>query len=181
MKNREFGISFRRGGEAYSTTERQPSWTLFREICRFVPKLPRRPKFNANRKKWRIEMKNRLYRGGEALLRPPGMIRIFTFLVLVAVLAVVPAGDALAQGGDEVTAAFQGILETVINIIQGLTVVVGILGLTLWGFGKVARPVFPEISNFTSQYIQGFVIGIVIVYVAATVVEALASSVSGSV
>jgi hypothetical protein len=71
-------------------------------------------------------------------------------------------------------------VTTIIDIIQSLTVVVGILGVTIWGFGKVARPVFPEISQLTNQYVSQFIIGIVVVFVATTVVEGLASAIGGS-
>lgn len=109
----------------------------------------------------------------------PVTLRLVTMLVLVGVLLVVPAGTALAQGGDEITTAFSGVVETIVGIIQGLAVVVGIAGLSIWGLARIARPIFPELSNLTNQYIGSLVIGVVIVFVAATVVEGLAGAVGG--
>ena len=89
-----------------------------------------------------------------------------------------PAGEVLAQ--DEITTAFSNVVTTITGIIQGLAVVVGILGLSIWGLAKIARPVFPELSNLTNQYIGGLVVGVVVVFLAATVVEALATAIEGS-
>ena len=108
---------------------------------------------------------------------PP--IRLVTALIVIGLVAVVSASPALAQGGDEISAAFSGIVVTITGIIQSLTVVVGILGVTLWGFAKVARPIFPELSQLTGQYIGQFVIGVVAVFVAATVVESIAGAIGG--
>ena len=107
----------------------------------------------------------------------PLMIRLFTSLVVVGIVLGGLAVSAYAQDGGDVAAAFSGIITTVTGIIKSLTVVVGILGVTLWGFGKVARPIFPELSNTTNQYISQFVIGVVAVFVAATVVEAITSAI----
>jgi type IV secretory pathway VirB2 component (pilin) len=110
----------------------------------------------------------------------PATIRLVALLVMVGILLVAPAGSALAQGGDEITTAFSNVVTTITGIIQGLAVVVGIAGLSLWGLARIARPVFPEMSQLTSQYIGSLVIGVIIVFVAATVVEGLASAVQGS-
>lgn len=109
----------------------------------------------------------------------PIAIRLATLLVMMGLLAVLPAGAALAAGG-EITAAFSGVVETITGIIQGLAVVVGIAGLSLWGMAKIARPVFPELSNLTNQYISSLVVGVIFVFVAATVVQALADAVGGA-
>ena len=109
----------------------------------------------------------------------PATIRLMTVLIMVGLLLVLPAGTALAQGGDEITTAFSGVVETIVGIIQGLAVVVGIAGLSVWGLARIARPIFPELSNLTQQYIGSLVIGVVVVFVAATVVEGLASAVGG--
>ena len=109
----------------------------------------------------------------------PTTIRLMTILIMLGLLLVWPAGTALAQGGDEITTAFSGVVETIVGIIQGLAVVVGIAGLSVWGLARIARPIFPELSNLTQQYIGSLVIGVVVVFVAATVVEGLASAVGG--
>ncbi len=111
-------------------------------------------------------------------LTDPMTIRLITGLIVVGMLLVVPAGNALAQ--DEITTAFSNVVTTITGIIQGLAVVIGILGLSIWGLAKIARPVFPELSNLTNQYIGGLVVGVVVVFLAATVVEALASAIESS-
>ncbi len=108
----------------------------------------------------------------------PVTIRFITFMIMLGLLLVAPAGNALAQ--DEITTAFSNVVTTITGIIQGLAVVIGILGLSIWGLAKIARPVFPELSNLTNQYIGGLVVGVVVVFLAATVVEALASAVENS-
>ncbi|MCP4359369.1 MAG: hypothetical protein GY796_15250 [Chloroflexi bacterium] len=115
---------------------------------------------------------------GNIDLTDPMTIRLITGLIVVGVLLVVPAGNALAQ--DEITTAFSNVVTTITGIIQGLAVVIGILGLSIWGLAKIARPVFPELSNLTNQYIGGLVVGVVVVFLAATVVEALASAIESS-
>jgi type IV secretory pathway VirB2 component (pilin) len=107
----------------------------------------------------------------------PATIRLMTALIMVGLLLVLPAGSALAQ--DEITTAFTEVVETITGIIQGLAVVVGIAGLSIWGLARIARPIFPELSNLTQQYIGSLVIGVIVVFVAATVVEGLASAVGG--
>ena len=107
----------------------------------------------------------------------PVAIRVVTLLIVLGILLVIPAGSALAQGGDQITTAFAGVVETITGIIQGLAVVVGIAGLSIWGFAKIARPIFPELSGLTQQYIGSLVVGVIVVFVAATVVEGLASAI----
>ena len=110
----------------------------------------------------------------------PIAIRLVTMLILLGLLAVLPAYPAFAQGGDQITAAFTGVIETITGIIQGLAVAIGIAGLSIWGLAKIARPVFPELSNLTNQYISSLVIGVIFVFVAATVVQGLADAVQGA-
>jgi hypothetical protein len=107
----------------------------------------------------------------------PITVRVATLLVMTGLLLVLPAVPALAQAGDQISGAIGEVVTTITDIIQSLTVVVGILGVTMWGFGKVARPIFPEIAQLTSQYIGQFVIGVVVVFVAATVVEGLVGAI----
>ena len=109
----------------------------------------------------------------------PVAIRVITLLVMAGILLVAPAGLALAQGGDQITTALSTVVETITGIIQGLAVVIGIAGLSIWGLARIARPVFPELSSLTQQYIGSLVIGVVIVFVAATIVEGLAAAVGG--
>ena len=115
---------------------------------------------------------------GKIDLTDPLTIRVITGLIMMGLLLVLPASNAFAQ--DEITTAFSNVVTTITGIIQGLAVVVGILGLSIWGLARIARPVFPELSNLTNQYIGGLVIGVVVVFLAATVVEALAAAIEGS-
>ena len=108
----------------------------------------------------------------------PITIRTITTLVMLGLLLVGPAGSALAQDGAGISEAFSGVVTTITDIIQSLTVVVGILGVTIWGFGKVARPIFPEVAGLTQQYISQFLVGVVAVFIAATVVEGITSALS---
>jgi type IV secretory pathway VirB2 component (pilin) len=113
---------------------------------------------------------------GRLKLSDPVTVRVITFLITFGILVVLLAAPALAQG-DEITQTFSTIVTTITGIIQGLAVVVGILGLSVWGLAKIARPIFPEMSNLTQQYIPGLIIGVVVVFVAAVVVEGLANAV----
>ena len=108
----------------------------------------------------------------------PITIRTITTLVMLGLLLVGPAGSALAQDGAGISEAFSGVVATITDIIQSLTVVVGILGVTIWGFGKVARPIVPEVAGLTQQYISQFLVGVVAVFIAATVVEGITSALS---
>ena len=110
------------------------------------------------------------------------LIRFLTILIMLSILAVGSVGPALAQGGggDAVASAFSSVIENIMGIVKRLTLYVGGLGLGLWGFGKVIRPVDTTLSQYTQQYLKEFVIGIVIVYGASTIVEALVTSIEGS-
>lgn len=110
----------------------------------------------------------------------PVTLRTVTLLIMLGLLLTMPANGALAQDGTGISEAFSNVVATIIDIIQSLTVGVGILGVTIWGFGKVARPVFPEIAGLTQQYISQFLVGVVAVFIAATVVEGLAAALGGS-
>jgi hypothetical protein len=114
------------------------------------------------------------------ILANPTTLRTATTLVMLGLLLILPAGSALAQGGSGISEAFSGVVTTITDIIQSLTVVVGILGVTIWGFGKVARPIFPEVAGLTQQYISQFLVGVVAVFIAATVVEGISAALSGS-
>ncbi len=66
------------------------------------------------------------------------------------------------------------------TIIQTVCVGLGILGLSIWGIGKIARPVFPQISALTANYMGDLMIGIAVVFVASQIVEGLASAMGGA-
>jgi len=101
------------------------------------------------------------------------IVRLMTFIVLVGVLAV--AHPALAQDG--IGGSLESIVTSITELIQQLTLVVGVLGIVIWGFGKVARPIFPEVSQLTAQYFNQFIIGVVVVFTAAEIVDMVAGAV----
>jgi type IV secretory pathway VirB2 component (pilin) len=105
-------------------------------------------------------------------LRYP-VLRLLTMIVIVGVMAV--ASPALAADGPGT--AFDEIVTSITELIQDIALVVGVLGLVIWGFGKVARPIFPEISGLTQQYIPNLLIGLVVVFAAAEIVEKIGAAV----
>ena len=72
------------------------------------------------------------------------------------------------------------IVTAITDIIQSVCVAGGILGLSIWGIGKVVRPVFPQLAGLTQNYIGDLMIGIAVVFVAAQVVEGLAGALGGA-
>jgi hypothetical protein len=108
------------------------------------------------------------------------IVRLLTVVVIIAMLAVVVAAPALADGGNGgVGAALSGIVKAIVDIIKSLCAGLGVLGLSIWGIGKVARPVFPQLASMTQGYITDLMIGIAVVFVASTVVESLVSTIGG--
>src|SRR5512136_2948646 len=99
------------------------------------------------------------------------LTQIITLVVMVSLLLSLAATPVLAQGGGgEIGTAITGIVTTITGIIQSVCVAAGVLGLSMWGIGKVARPVFPQLSALTQNYISDLMIGIAVVFVAATIV-----------
>ena len=105
--------------------------------------------------------------------------RIAQGVALVMVLVIVLGGivPVYAQTGDLID-AIGNVVTTITDIIQGVAIAAGIAGLSVWGFAKVARPVFPQISQLAANYIPDLLVGVGVVFVAATVVEALAGAFS---
>ena len=102
------------------------------------------------------------------------MVRLMTLPVMCGILFT--AAPALADSG--VGGKFETIVTSITETVQNLTLVIGLLGLVLWGFGKVARPILPQISQLTQQYFMEFIIGIVVVFCAAEIVDMIASAVT---
>ncbi len=98
-------------------------------------------------------------------------------IVLVLGAIVFTAAPALAQDG--VGAALDAVVKAVTDVIQSVAVGAGILGLSIWGIAKVARPMFPQISGLAQNYIPDLLIGLAVIFVATEVVEALASQLGG--
>ena len=101
-------------------------------------------------------------------------------VVVVAIMVLAFAAPALAADGGGVGEVVNGMVKSIVDIVQSVAVGAGILGLTIWGIGKVARPVFPQISGLTQNYIPDLMIGIAVVLVATQIVEALVSSMGGA-
>lgn len=100
------------------------------------------------------------------------MVKVLTITALVFVVAM----PAYAQDGSGIGDVVNSLVASITDIIQSVAVGAGILGLTFWGIGKVVRPMFPQVSALTQNYIPDLLIGIAVVLVAATVVEGLVSS-----
>jgi type IV secretory pathway VirB2 component (pilin) len=103
------------------------------------------------------------------------VVRLMTLIVVMGIMTV--AVPALAQEG--VGGTFDAIITSITELIQQLTLAVGVLGIVIWGFGKVARPIFPEIAQLTSQYFNNFIIGVVVVFAATEIVDMVAGAVGG--
>jgi len=105
--------------------------------------------------------------------------RMATMAITVLVVLAF-AAPALAADGGGVGEVVNGMVKSIVDIVQSVAVGAGVLGLTIWGIGKVARPVFPQISGLTQNYIPDLMIGIAVVLVATQIVEALVSSMGGA-
>ncbi len=111
-------------------------------------------------------------------VQPQRVAQVITTVVMVG-LVLGLATPALAQGGGLGT-AIDGIVVAITDIIQTVCVGLGILGLSIWGIGKIARPVFPQISGLTQNYFSDLMIGLAVVYVASQIVEGLAGALGGA-
>jgi hypothetical protein len=104
------------------------------------------------------------------------MVKVLTITALVFVVAM----PAFAQDGSGIGDVVNNLVSAIVDIIQSVAIGAGILGLVVWGIGKVARPIFPQISGLTQNYIPDLLIGIAVVLVASQIVEALVSSLGGA-
>jgi hypothetical protein len=95
---------------------------------------------------------------------------LITLVVMVA-LCVGVATPALAQGDTGLDSALNGVIEGIVSLVQSVAIGLGVLGLVIWGLGKIARPVFPQLSGLTQNYIPDLLIGIAIVFIAAEVLD----------
>jgi hypothetical protein len=103
------------------------------------------------------------------------VVHVLVVLVIASIL--LTASPALAQDG--VGAALDAVVKAVTDVIQSVAVGAGILGLSIWGIAKVARPMFPQISGLAQNYIPDLLIGLAVIFVATEVVEALAGQLGG--
>ena len=103
------------------------------------------------------------------------ILHLLILLVLGSILFT--AAPAFAQDG--VGAALDSVVKAVTEVIKSVAVGAGILGLSLWGISKVARPMFPQIAGIAQNYIPDLLIGLAVIFVATEVVESLASQLGG--
>lgn len=103
------------------------------------------------------------------------VVHLLVLLVIGSVL--LSASPAFAQDG--VGAALDSVVKAVTDVIQSVAVGAGILGLSIWGISKVARPMFPQIASVAQNYIPDLLIGLAVIFVATEVVESLASTLGG--
>ncbi len=108
-----------------------------------------------------------------ASLNSARIARTITLLVMIGLLLGLST-PAWAAGG--LADAIAGIVTAITDIIQAICVGAGILGLSIWGIGKVVRPYFPQVAGLTQNYISEMMIGIAVVFIAAQVVEGLAEA-----
>lgn len=115
--------------------------------------------------------------------KPTGRLPRAAHILTMAVTALVIvslAAPALAQGGTGVGEVVTNLVTSITDIIQSVAIAAGILGLSFWGIGKVARPVFPQVAGLTQNYIPDLLIGVAVVFVASQIVEGLANAIGGS-
>ncbi|MCL4299179.1 MAG: hypothetical protein KJ077_25810 [Anaerolineae bacterium] len=108
--------------------------------------------------------------------RMPPMVHMLT-LVITFLILFSATHPAFAQDG--VGAALDSVVKAVTDVIQSVAVGAGILGLSIWGIAKVARPMFPQIAGIAQNYIPDLLIGLAVIFVATEVVESLASQLGG--
>ena len=115
---------------------------------------------------------------GKVVNDPIFLTRLVVLLVMVGFfLAGTPA---FAQGpGGDLGNVISELVNNITDLIQSVAIGAGILGLSIWGIGKVARPVFPQISQLTANYIPDLLIGVAVVFVAASIVEGIAGAIGG--
>lgn len=109
--------------------------------------------------------------------RLPPLAHVLTLAVTLVILFSA-SHPAFADGG--VGAALDSVVKAVTDVIQSVAVGAGILGLSIWGIAKVARPMFPQISGMAQNYIPDLLIGLAVIFVATEVVESLAGQLGGS-
>ncbi len=110
---------------------------------------------------------------GRVTIRVVTLILVFGILISLAATPALANQNSPADFGD----AISTIVEAIVGIIQSIAVGLGILGLTIWGLAKIARPVFPEISGQVQGYIPGLMIGLVVIFLATEIVEGLSSAI----
>jgi hypothetical protein len=105
-------------------------------------------------------------------------VRVMTLTIVVGILL---GGTApvFAQDGGGIGDVIGSLVEAITEVIKNVAVAVGVLGLSVWGIGKVARPLFPQIAGLTQNYIPDLLIGVAVVLVASEIVNGLASAMGG--
>ena len=101
-------------------------------------------------------------------------------VIALAVVAGIMFGASPALADDALGGVVTTLIESVTGIIQSIAIGAGILGLSIWAIGKVLRPVFPQVSGMTQNYIPDLLIGVAVVFVASEIVEGIAGALGGS-
>ncbi len=104
--------------------------------------------------------------------------RIVTLILVIGIIGLA-AAPALANQNSpgDFGEAIATIVEAITGIIQSVAIGLGVLGLSIWGLAKLARPIFPEISQQVQGYIPGLMIGLVVIFLATEIVEGLSSAI----
>ncbi len=110
---------------------------------------------------------------GRVAVRVMTLVLVFGFLISLEATPALANQNSPADFGE----AISTIVEAITGIIQSIAVGLGILGLTIWGLAKLARPVFPEISQQVQGYIPGLMIGLVVIFLAGEIVGGLAEAI----
>jgi len=117
------------------------------------------------------------------LKRDLNLTVIFNIIIRIVFIAGLLGGvtPVLAQGagGGDIGATINTIIDNVVGIIQSINIGIAILGLAIWALGKVARPVFPQLSQLTANYVSEFVVGIVVIFSVTLIVNGIANAVGG--
>ena len=111
-------------------------------------------------------------------INPARVAKIIVWIVMLAILigGITPV---LAQGGGggDIGATVNDIVNSIVSIIQNITIGLAVLGLAIWALGKVTRSYFPQLSQMTANYITEFIIGIVVIFAATKIVQGIANAV----
>ena len=112
----------------------------------------------------------------ERNLNPYFVARVIVWIVLLGVLLGY-AAPALADDG--IGGVVNNLVESITGIIQDIAIGAGVLGLTIFGIGKLVRPMFPQVAGLTQNYIPDLLVGVAIVFVATEIVEGIAGTIGG--
>ncbi len=82
------------------------------------------------------------------------------------------------MAADEIVILITNLAVAMTGFIHTLTLVVGVLGLTIWGLAKIARPIAPDLAGSTGGYISSLVFDGLVVMAGSTVLRVVAEVLS---